>query len=120
MAEVERGLLTLMGRQKESNEYLDRIRNEYRRELGLYGRCDCCGMDKDLCQDHDHINGLNRGKICQACNSGLGFFRDDVRRLILAEEYLRRWQDFHFKLSRHAKQKHRHKWPKKKKAHGGG
>lgn len=55
------------------------------------GCCDLCGEFKGirkLCLDHNHQTGKVRGLICDSCNRGLGFFRDDVNKLNNAIRYL--------------------------------
>lgn len=47
-----------------------------------------CGETKRLHMDHDHDSGKFRGLLCGSCNSGLGFFRDDFKRLEGIIEYL--------------------------------
>ena len=39
--------------------------------------------------DHDHNTGNFRGLLCNACNKGLGFFKDNVYLLENAIEYLK-------------------------------
>jgi hypothetical protein len=101
---VERGVFALQELEKQVDESLQ----EYRRKLGLYGHCELCGVQADVWQDHDHSNGLIRGTLCQHCNVGLGFFKDDTFRLAQAIEYLRKWQDVHFKLSKQERKKFRY------------
>lgn len=58
--------------------------------------CDLCGDDTRLFIDHDHAccpgakscGKCVRGAICQHCNTGLGYFRDDPRILMAAIKYL--------------------------------
>ena len=55
--------------------------------------CAICGIHVDdykkaLSLDHDHKTGLARGILCDHCNRGLGYFKDDVDRLRDAAWYL--------------------------------
>jgi Recombination endonuclease VII len=56
------------------------------------GRCAICRMPlteaKRICVDHDHRTGLVRGLLCDVCNLGVGCFRDDPDRCLLAARYL--------------------------------
>lgn len=55
------------------------------------GVCYICQIesDKALHIDHCHETGTVRGLLCQSCNHGLGFFKDSVKLLERAIEYLR-------------------------------
>lgn len=56
-------------------------------------RCLVCG-DPAMGQinpwflDHCHDTGAVRGILCPSCNTGLGLFKDDPKRLIAAAQYL--------------------------------
>lgn len=52
--------------------------------------CAICKVPFDNTQvvDHNHITGLVRGLLCNACNLGLGQFRDSSQLLVSAREYL--------------------------------
>lgn len=58
------------------------------------GKCAICLSELNpfhnhTCVDHDHATGAVRGILCHGCNTGLGYFRDDVQRLLSAAEYIK-------------------------------
>jgi hypothetical protein len=53
--------------------------------------CAICGVDGVLGRDHNHATKLLRGTLCLPCNSGLGFFKDNLQRLGAAMAYLRKY-----------------------------
>ena len=55
--------------------------------------CLICGSMKKLCIDHDHLTGIVRGCLCNGCNAGLGYFRDNPVFLVNAIQYLRNHDD---------------------------
>ena len=60
--------------------------------------CAICGINADdltqgLCVDHNHETNQVRGLLCNACNLGLGQFRDSVVFLSCAIEYLEKHDD---------------------------
>jgi hypothetical protein len=56
-------------------------------------KCKICGthqddLKKQLHIDHCHTNKNVRGLLCQSCNSGLGFFKDNIDFMNKAIKYL--------------------------------
>jgi hypothetical protein len=53
-------------------------------------KCAICGKlsKTKLCVDHDHVTGNVRGLLCRLCNSGLGFFLDNIESPEYAIKYL--------------------------------
>lgn len=107
--DVERGLFAL----KKIELALDNYLTKKLEENGYVGRCDLCGHRKKLLQDHDHDNGLCRGKLCHGCNLGLGVFKDDPFKLYKAIEYLKKWRLLHSKYTKKERKKARYRsWRK--------
>lgn len=64
------------------------------------GRCGICGCEMEMpsqqrgqalnvvALDHDHNTGRIRGLLCNACNKGLGMFKDDINLLKAAIKWL--------------------------------
>jgi hypothetical protein len=53
------------------------------------GECRICGSILPLVVDHCHTTGTVRGLICSACNSVLGYSKDNIKTLENAITYLR-------------------------------
>jgi hypothetical protein len=60
-------------------------------------RCAICGDPPDpngvrassrLHVDHDHDTGVVRGLLCNRCNQGVGYFRDEARLMLRAAQYI--------------------------------
>lgn len=52
--------------------------------------CAICGSTKKTVVDHCHTTGSNRDTLCDLCNRGLGYFKDDPERMEAAAEYIRK------------------------------
>ena len=57
-------------------------------ELELKGK-----SNKSAVQDHDHDTGQIRGVLCNACNVGLGHFKDSEHNLQKALDYLKEYKN---------------------------
>lgn len=54
------------------------------------GKCKICDvLTEKLCIDHCHDTGRVRGLLCNRCNVGIGYFRDDAILMEKAIGYLR-------------------------------
>lgn len=53
------------------------------------GECSICGSVSPLVVDHCHTTGKVRGFICSACNSILGYSKDNIKTLENTIKYLR-------------------------------
>ena len=65
----------------------------YDKAVARFGeRCAICKYEPEegfhLAVDHSHTDGAIRGLLCGTCNTGLGYFDDDPRRLRAAASYL--------------------------------
>lgn len=60
------------------------------------GRCAICGTfdpgGEHFHVDHDHETGKIRGLLCNNCNPGLGWFKDNIDTLLSAAQYLRKYK----------------------------
>ncbi|SRR5260221_2385967 len=53
------------------------------------GKCAICLKVFELLNiDHDHNTGIIRGLLCENCNKGLGYFKDDLAIMANAFNYL--------------------------------
>jgi hypothetical protein len=60
------------------------------------GKCKICNshqseLKKILAIDHDHKTGVVRGLLCESCNKGIGFLKDNIEYLSNAIQYLERF-----------------------------
>lgn len=55
--------------------------------------CEICGNEEATHVDHDHETGEIRGKLCQGCNTGIGFMKDNPDVLLAAAAYILKNQD---------------------------
>jgi len=82
-----------------SSQYKDHILKRYGLTVQQYnriwwrqkGKCAVCGKKKRLVVDHNHKTGKVRGLLCDKCNSGLGLFDDNAKRLSQAINYLKNY-----------------------------
>ena len=76
---------------------LRRVYQNIRGDCMINNTCECCGKEVDtVVQDHDHFNGLNRGKICLSCNRVLTETLQKNQQQYIT--YLERWELDHVQL----------------------
>lgn len=67
-------------------------------------RCASCGTSEPggqynrWCVDHDHLTGLKRGILCNACNLALGYAKDSIRNLQSLIGYLQFKPDYNLEI----------------------
>lgn len=49
------------------------------------------GQAKRLAVDHNHQTNKIRALLCDGCNRGIGYFEEDISRLLAAVAYLERF-----------------------------
>jgi len=70
--------------------YLSREKYEEIYPRLLNGPCEICGKEGPMKIDHCHERMVYRGVLCDQCNRGIGFLRDDPKILMNAITYLSR------------------------------
>lgn len=60
-----------------------------RRQGGVCAICGGIDESKRLGIDHCHKTNDIRGLLCNGCNLGLGYFKDDPKRLLQAFRYIK-------------------------------
>ena len=71
-------------------EYDDKLKEQnYSCSICKIQRKDCV---KDFAIDHCHVTNNVRGLLCNNCNSGIGFLKDDISILLSAIEYLNKYK----------------------------
>lgn len=73
---------------KKAREYSKKSR--IKRKESLADCCDICGSKEKLCWDHCHKTNKFRGTLCNSCNVGIGFLKDDISILKKAITYIER------------------------------
>jgi hypothetical protein len=61
---------------------------DYAELVRTHDGCAICQEKSKLGVDHNHTTGKVRGLLCQACNRGLGHFKDSPSLLEKAKEYV--------------------------------
>lgn len=62
------------------------------------GLCAICDADltrlprKHVHADHCHTENKPRGILCHACNSGIGLLKEDLKVLVAAIKYIKKWR----------------------------
>lgn len=75
----------------EENRRLDNVAPKDIFICPICNKTTIVGVTANLVKDHDHITGKGREWICDSCNTGLGRFKDDIKLLQEAINYLKKY-----------------------------
>lgn len=70
---------------------------EYERKyINQNGLCDICGKSillnsQNTCLDHNHNTNQIRSLLCRWCNTGIGFFNEDIETFLKAINYIKKY-----------------------------
>ena len=67
--------------------------DEYYKAMKSSHCCEICGLEENLCYDHDHITGDFRGILCITCNTALGKLGDTLEGVNRAYMYLKNYKN---------------------------
>lgn len=86
--EKEKAYSTKLNRLRRTGVTDDQYQTQLLKQKGV---CAICGnaCTKALAADHSHITGTFRGLLCNACNRGIGYLKDDAALLQKAIDYLK-------------------------------
>ena len=70
---------------------LEKIKPKYIFTCPICNKNSIAGITANLVKDHDHKSGKAREWICDSCNTGLGRFKDDIKLLEKAIDYLKKY-----------------------------
>ena len=105
--EVYNGRVAEWRKKNPDKQHATEIKRNYGVSIEAYNQllteqnCQCkiCGKHHDptakrgrLYVDHCHQTGTIRGLLCSACNSALGYLKDDISLLDAAKEYLAKYK----------------------------
>ena len=61
-----------------------------RKKQQCKNQCEICGATQArLVVDHSHQNGEFRGILCDGCNTGIGCFKENIKSLLNAIQYIK-------------------------------
>ena len=58
-----------------------------------YDYCLICGSKQRIHIDHCHKTNKFRGLLCSKCNTGIGMFDEDTKKMLKAIEYITKWNE---------------------------
>lgn len=65
--------------------------------MEIHKKCEICGASETerraLSVDHCHKTNMFRGILCDSCNRGLGYFKDNTKLLLKAADYLGKFNE---------------------------